>query len=343
MSFISRDFVFRKADFSKCYNLEDKDLKNCLKYYEDKLESLEIFNINFCYNLFSHRRKVELGSLIPIDRLKCLTEFHALTIKFELKDLINLVNTHTFKSLSLTVPSHQSLDNLRDDYFKGFNNIEDICVEFNLVSYRLFQKLGNSFVNVKKLEIYFNDNRSHIFGFSFKQFPTNKFEKLEYLIMGSDSIYSGLNDALKDNFEIISRLKGFHINFTHETFLKTFNPNLVNIIDNLHTKIGSVQLKLTLAYLDKNYTDYNTGLYPGDETFKQFMDYYFLNRSRINLSKINLDCNINYPSYLTQIPFDLAKNGTLLQHLDFSNIHIHSTDSICKILSEMNRNLISFF
>lgn len=285
---------------SDCYNLKANDFKEYAKFFDDP-NQIEILNLNFCYNLTWK----SVSTLMKKLKFKLLTHLDIISIKIDFNDILKLVNSNKLKEISFSLNESSGAD--KDKDLNGFSQIETIRIDLNVITQLLFDLL-DSFINVNRLEIFSSKPffRSRL-KFYFNKFK-NPFSKLkELVVLPSSSILFDYNEVR----QIVQRLKKFSISFNlTDNHFENINLNEIK-------HFGTIINKIEIDNLLENVNfDVNNHL----ETLQ-------LKESS------NIECILN------KIPFKI-ENLIHLNTLDFRDIHIHSTDSICKLLSNL-KNLQS--
>ncbi len=312
-----------KVDLSRCYQLKLRDLKELLKNFI-KISSLASLNLNFCTHLTWNRT---LGSF------QSLAKLNLISVNIQLADLISLVNSNSnLKEIAFTMPG--DLGKTTD--LGCFKKIHSVSIDItNLFESRnqtpILKKLLNSFVECRNIEI-FSEKKLHL-DFSLDQLE-NKLTKLESFICSGKiwQRYSSSTTVLNLAEELLLNrpLVLFHFNLQ-------LNPTSINV-----EKIRELQQRNNFKRLELNLTRYSFDLTRTSVVNNQFeIDNFLIDLcsgaflSGLDSFKImrgsKCECVLN-----TVSPFRFD-TGSSLVTLDLKQIHIHSTDSICKQLASLTR------
>ena len=304
----------RNLNLSRSYRTNYVEFRDLLKYYKNSTE-LKAVDLNFCYNLGWTTR---LSRMIPYDSLKSL---RVLSVKIKLCDLLELVNSLALQELAFTLVDDNSINTKGKTTFEGLQAIQMITIELKCHMNQIFVNLMNNFVNVQRLEL-FSSNKFH-FKLNLQQF-THKFIKLEELLTHG-CVHIGLEAA----YSYLTKLKlfSFTINLNH------LNLDIIENIKSIKNKHLLKHFDYAISHEPENMSPVN-GLIEINNKLSDLCDLNFLK----SLESFKLRKAINFGCLLTNIAplklqFDLNCNLTTL---DLKEIHIHSTESICKLIAQLN-------
>jgi hypothetical protein len=257
--------------------------------------------------------------MISFDSLKSL---RILSIKIKLGDLFDMVNSLELEELAFTLVEDNSINTKGKTTFKGFQAIQMITIELKCHMNQMLVNLMNNFVNVESLSL-FSPNKFHL-SLNLQQF-THKFIKLEELSTHG-CVYIGLEAA----HSYLTKLKYFY-----------FTINLNNLNSNMIENIKFIKMKHPIKHFDFEISNEpaNTmspvnGLIEINNKLNDLCNLNFIK----NLESFKLRKSMNFGCLLTNIAplkFQFDFNCYLIT-LDLKEIHIHSTESICKLIAQLN-------
>jgi hypothetical protein len=329
---------------SFCYRIDADELKCFLrKYYKNK-GLVDYFNLNFCLNL-ARKSNNSLKRQIDLSKFSNLNELHAINFAFDLEDLSALTsNSPHLKSLSFALASEKVVDNNSKLKTKpstsklnldGFKTIDSIRVEFKSRAVGLFlDLLGNYFTNVTSLEFYsIPDESKFRLKFNNENFPLGGYTRLEELVLGT----SNLSFDLADNLLISTacRLKRFHLNVTIDQKSSAKLSSLVGTAIRIE-KIG-LNLDVDLAFIRNSNLVLDKNPYDLDEIVREHMMLLEAHFSKLDQILVSM---VVWPSVINNLSTLALSSCENLSKLEISSIHVHSDESICKIISSLKCWLI---
>jgi hypothetical protein len=298
---------------------------------------LEIININYCLNLawLAPLRSIKFASLV---------QFHALSIKIELIDIINLIKTcPNLIEISFTISNELvgrarglevSADSKLTKYNREldcFKQIKAITIEIESFS-SLFIEIVNNCLKLNILKIIETLNSFDLIvaqNLSMQMFA-NKFEQLNEIMIYSKNIYFTNEEIL--NILEKNSLKKFRLNF--HPVLDNLSEFLKNLIIHSKSSIEDIYLKIEKHdMLIKSSHLLDQRLISIDSIFTEMIDSLSLNSSN-GLKRLIIASA--KPSNIVLYENAYRLNELVnLNVLDLSNIHLHCTESVYKCISEL--------
>lgn len=321
----------RQCELENCFTLGYDNFKKVLKLYKNKEYFVQKININFCLNLCRNTslKRIINETLCKVTSLVQLELFNttASNNQLDFSDLGKLM--HSCKNLKhLSFNLSQNLDT-SNHKMVSMDKLEYLRVEFKSSSAQTLLKLLSTHCsNLTHLELYSSYDES---GFSLnltnQNFLQYKLNKLSHLVTGTNNITLSLNQQF---FDLINKLSTFSLNVS----LDKSNNHLIDLISDKKIHTCDLNFGIDLNYLRSNNIVLNTNPYVLDNLVNDYFSLDFADK----LNSIKLYIQI-WPCILST--FNLNLNTTnYLKKIDFSYIHIHSRDSICKYLSSLNGRLI---
>lgn len=299
--------------------------------YKTKEYFVQKININFCLNLCRHTslKRIINETLCKITSLTELDLFNTTPSNNQLDflDLGKLV--HSCKSLKhLSFNLSQNLDTLNHKMV-SMDTLEYLRVEFKSSSVQTLLKLLSTHCsNLTHLELYSSYDESEFnLNLTCQTFLQYKLNKLTHLVTGTNNITLSLNKHL---FDLINKLSSFSLNVS----LDTAKNYLIDLINSKKIYTCDLNFGIDLNFLRSNNIVLNTNPYVLDDLVKDYFSLDFADK----LSSIKLYIQI-WPCILSTVNLNL-NSIKYLKKIDFSYIHIHSKDSICKLISSLNGKLI---
>lgn len=269
--------------------------------------------------------------MINIGEFKSLTEFHAIHHPFKTNDLLNfLANGPSLKCVSFFLdcdvsgPRNVSSTIISADTYK---TIQSVKVAFRSASSDdCIRLICQYFFNIHSLELYMISTET--FELNGINFPLEKFTNLDELVIGTRNIFINFNyESMLDRL-FVEKVKKFNVNLkindanSLKVFLNKANPIRINVYTELKTSIVN----------DTN--EYNESI---DNCFSFLQN---MNLNYVSWKSLVLNANqrqtIPIIREIDQIRL-MSSYFFKLEKLDLGSIHIHSTDSICKIISNLIR------
>lgn len=317
----------RECNLENCSTLDYENFKKILKFYKAKEFFVEKLNTNFCVNLCRHTslKRIINETLCKITSLAQLDLINTTSANSQLDffDLGKLFNScKHLKHLSFNLGPNLDIS---DHKMVHSDKLEYLRVEFKSSSVQtLIKFLTNCCLNVTHLELYScYDESAFSLNLTSHNFPHHKLSKLSHLVTGTNNITLSLNQYM---FDLINKLDTFSLNIS----VDKSNNYLSELISNQKVVKCDLNFGIDLTYLRSNNIVLNTNPYVLDDLVK---DYFALDfENKLNSFKLYI---LIWPCILSKIDlnFDTTK---YLNKIDFSSIHIHSKESICKLLSSLN-------
>lgn len=258
-------------------------------------------NLNFCYNFIWKSIKTSENL-----NLTSLTNLNLLSIDIHFSDILKIVNLNKSSLKEISFSYDGTLPTTTTDYLNNFSGIEILTIDLietsriDLNLHTSLLSLFNKCLNLKRLEIFSSKPRTtrSNYLFSFNKFTNNKFQYLNELILDTTSKISVCSGELN---EILKRLKLFSLTFNGD------NQWLINANDNLN--------RIKHLCLNNN-----------DDLLSSFQS--------IANNKLETICFIQQTnSIIFTCSLDYFKSMPYLKILDLKHVHLHSTESICYLIS----------
>jgi len=273
-------------------------------------------------------------NLAALQKFRHLVEIHALGAKLTIETLLKLVNTNpnlTNVSFSLLMVDLKGYHKRNFD-FSGFNKIKSVTLEFKVSTHQLFIDVVNALNNVANLEMYFTEKYSK-YNFHLSEF-TNQFKSLNRLIFGTRNIHLQLVESVEEK-----KLLGFLSQLTH--FKLNLNESL------MRGHVISQQILHLVSALKFTKVDINFNLFLSSQlnTLFGLFETYDLAMFRLpplyaaSLHSVAFNTN-KLPCICMGLPQQFFQSPNLTA-IDLSNLHIHSTQSVCQMLSNLTSKFIT--
>jgi hypothetical protein len=266
---------------------------------------------------------------IALQKFHNLVELHVLGAKLAVESLFKLVNNNpnlTSVSFSLLIVDSKGY-NKRNLDFTGFNRIKSVILEFKCSTHQLFVDVVNSLNNVTNFEIYFTEKYSK-YNFNLREF-TNQFKSLTKLVFGTHNIHlqpANIEEE-KKMLSMIARLTMFKLNF-NESLMRghVISQQILHLVSTL--KFTQVEINFNLFLSSQLNTLF--GLFEThDLAMYRLPPLYaaLLHSVAFNTNKL--------PCICMQVPQQFFQSPNLTK-IDLSNLHIHSTESVCGMFSNLS-------
>jgi hypothetical protein len=265
-------------------------------------------------------------NLLSLQKFHNLVELHVLGAKLTVESLFKLVNTNpnlTTVSLSLLMVDLKGYHKRNLD-FSGFNRIRTAILEFKVSTHQLFIDVVNALDSVANLEIYFTEKYSK-YNFNLREFA-NQFKSLTRLVFGTRNIHLQLVESKEEIklLKLLSQLSMFKLNF-NESLMRghVISQQILHLVSALKFTQVDINFNLFLSSqmntLFGLFETHDLAMYRLPPLYASFLHSVVFNTNKL-------------PCICMGLPRQFFQSSTLTA-IDLSNLHIHSTESICEMLS----------
>ncbi len=304
-------------NLTKCYQIKQIDFKNLLKYFK-RISQIEKIFLNYCGNLTWTNG---LRSL----KFESLHTFDILSVKIDFVNLLDVVNNLKLKEIAFSLPVDIVLKKKNSIDFNGFSNIEDISIELRAPVCENFYDMLDHFLAVKQLELFAKIKIN--LNFSFDSFK-HQFRSLKSFV-ASGNIYFTENTI----FNSLRSLKDFHVNIYYNCLNFNFYDQIKTLNEHLKLKNFKVNITNEFSYENNSQQVIRKQRVEIDDFFDTLCSQNFIR----NLEKFELSRSIRFECLLTSISNfkSQLRDNLFLKTVDFRDIHLHSSESICQTLANL--------